>query len=65
MVRITVHLKALDLSRAVEEDYQVNPLFDNPTMNLMKNNKENKTSKTLAKVCLHFAVSPLILTRIM
>uniref|UniRef100_A0A0V0HQR7 Putative ovule protein n=1 Tax=Solanum chacoense TaxID=4108 RepID=A0A0V0HQR7_SOLCH len=64
-IRMTVHLEALDLWEAVEEDYEVTPLGDNPTMNQMKHHKEIKTRKAKAKACLFSAVSPSILTRIM
>ncbi|KAH0679210.1 hypothetical protein KY284_020295 [Solanum tuberosum] len=62
---MTVHLEALDLWEVVEEDYEVTPLGDNPTMNQMKHHKENKTRKAKAKACLFSLVSPSILTRIM
>ncbi|XP_047270435.1 uncharacterized protein LOC107874030 [Capsicum annuum] len=60
-----VHLEALDLWKAVEEDYEVTPLGDNPTVNQMRHHKERKTRKVKAKACLFSAVSPSILTRIM
>ncbi|XP_075080577.1 uncharacterized protein LOC142166063 [Nicotiana tabacum] len=62
-IRMTVHLEALDLWEAVEEDYEVTPLGNNPTINQIKIHKEKKTRK--AKACLFSAVSPSILTRIM
>ncbi|KAH0757857.1 hypothetical protein KY290_021350 [Solanum tuberosum] len=62
---MTVHLEALDLWEVVEEDYEVTPLGDNPTMNQMKHHKENKTRKAKAKACLFSSVSPSILTKIM
>jgi len=64
-IRMTVHLEALDLWEAVEEDYEVTPLGDNPTVNQMKHHKENKTRKVKAKASLFSAVSPSTLTRIM
>ncbi|KAH0678988.1 hypothetical protein KY284_020073 [Solanum tuberosum] len=64
-IRMTVHLEALDLWEAVEEDYKVTHLGDNPIMNQMKHHKENKTRKAKAKACLFSTVSPSILTRIM
>ena len=62
---MTVHLEALDLWGAVEEDYEVPSLGDNPSINQMKINRERKTRKAKAKACLFYAVSPSILTRIM
>ncbi|KAL6314039.1 hypothetical protein AAG906_011774 [Vitis piasezkii] len=60
-----VHLEALDLWEVVEEDYEVPPLVDNPSINQMKIHRERKTRKAKAKACLFSAVSPSILTRIM
>ncbi|RVW46097.1 Retrovirus-related Pol polyprotein from transposon RE1 [Vitis vinifera] len=65
VVRMTVHLQALDVWEAIEEDYEISPLGANPTVAQMKNHKEKKTRKAKAKACLFSAVSPLILTRIM
>ncbi|XP_047268896.1 uncharacterized protein LOC124898867 [Capsicum annuum] len=64
-IRMMVHLEALDLWEAAEEDYKVTPLGDNPTVNQMRHHKEGKTRKAKAKACLFLAVSPLILTKIM
>jgi len=41
-VRMEAYLDALDLWEAVEEDYDVPPLPDNPTMTQIKNHKEKK-----------------------
>ena len=59
------HLEALDLWEAVEEDYEVPPLPNNPTMTQIKSHKERKTKKSKAKACLFAAVSTTIFTRIM
>ncbi|RVW51465.1 Retrovirus-related Pol polyprotein from transposon RE2 [Vitis vinifera] len=64
-IRMAVHLKALDLWETVEEDYEVLPLGDNPSINQMKIHRERKTMKAKAKACLFSTVSPSILTRIM
>nr|CAN63433.1 hypothetical protein VITISV_033829 [Vitis vinifera] len=64
-VRMTVHLQALDVWEAIEEDYEISPLGANPTVAQMKNHKEKKTRKAKVKACLFSTVSPLILTRIM
>ena len=63
-VRMTVHLQALDVWEAIEEDYEISPFGANPIVAQMKNHKEKKTRKAKAKACLFSAVSPLILTRI-
>jgi hypothetical protein len=59
------HLEALDLWEAVEEDYEVPTLPNNPTMTQIKSHKERKTKKSKAKACLFAAVSTTIFTRIM
>ncbi|XP_017416709.1 uncharacterized protein LOC108327526 [Vigna angularis] len=50
---------------AVEEDYEVSPLPDNPTVVQMKNHKERRLRKSKAKSILFTAVSPVIFNRIM
>ncbi|RVX02815.1 Retrovirus-related Pol polyprotein from transposon TNT 1-94 [Vitis vinifera] len=64
-VRMTVHLEALDLWEAIEEDYDVPPLPANPTMAQLKTHKERKTRKSKAKAYLFSTVSSTIFTRIM
>ena len=64
-VRMESYLEALDLWEAVEEDYDVPLLPDNPTMAQIKNHKEKKTKKAKAKACLFAGVSKTIFTRIM
>lgn len=64
-VRMTVHLEALDLWEAIEEDYDVPPLPANPTMAQLKSHKERKTRKSKAKAYLFSTVSSTIFTRIM
>lgn len=63
--RIEAYLEANDLWEAVEEDYEVLPLSDNPTMAQIKNHKERKTRKSKARATLFAAVSEEIFTRIM
>ena len=46
-IRMIVHLEALDLWEAIEEDYEVPPLGDNPSINQMKIHREIKTRKWL------------------
>ncbi|XP_057444967.1 uncharacterized protein LOC130737228 [Lotus japonicus] len=64
-VRMESYLEALDLWEAVEEDYEIDPLPNNPTVAQMKNHKERKTKKAKAKACLFAGVSKTIFTRIM
>ena len=59
-VRMESYLEALDFWEAVEEDYNVPSLLDNPTMAQIKNHKENQESKSkdlfvcwCFKDCLH------------
>ena len=58
-------MEALDLWEAIEEDYDVLSLTDNPTMNQIRIHKEKKTKKAKAKSCLFVSVSQTIFTRIM
>ncbi|RVW34142.1 hypothetical protein CK203_092832 [Vitis vinifera] len=62
---MTVHLQALDVWEAVEENYEVPPLGANPTVAQMKLHKERRTRKAKAKACLFAAVSPSIFIKIM
>nr|BBP47129.1 putative gag-pol polyprotein [Torenia fournieri] len=64
-VRMETYLEALDLWEAVEEDYEIPALPNNPTMAQLKSHKEKKTKKSKAKACLFAAVSSTIFTRIM
>ena len=64
-VRMETYLEAIDLWEAVEEDYEVNPLPNNPTVAQIKSHKEKKTIKYKAKATLFVAVSTTISTRIM
>ncbi|XP_024020485.1 uncharacterized protein LOC112091339 [Morus notabilis] len=64
-VRMETYLDALDLWEAVEEDYEIPALPNNPTMAQIKAQKEKKTKKSKAKACLFAAVSSTIFMRIM
>nr|KYP32864.1 hypothetical protein KK1_046347 [Cajanus cajan] len=59
------YLEAIDLWDVVEEDYQVTPLPNNPTLVQIRRHKERKTKKAKAKLSLFVGVSQTILTRIM
>jgi hypothetical protein len=56
-VKMESYLEALDLWEAVEEDYEVPPPPNNPTMAQMRLHKEKKTKKAKAKSCLFAGVS--------
>ncbi|KAK3438804.1 hypothetical protein EUGRSUZ_C03626 [Eucalyptus grandis] len=64
-VKMTAFLEGHDLWEAVEDDYEIAPLPNNPTMNQIKLRKERTTRKAKAKSCMYAAVSPTIFTRIM
>ncbi|XP_019251087.1 PREDICTED: uncharacterized protein LOC109230005 [Nicotiana attenuata] len=64
-VRMETYLESLDLWEAVEEDYDVHPLPNNPTVAQIKSHKEKKTRKSKAKATLFAGVSATIFTRVM
>ncbi|KAF3635674.1 Beta-glucosidase 11 [Capsicum annuum] len=64
-VRMRIYLQALDLWEAVEDEYEIAPLLDNPTVAQIKTHKERKTRKSKAMTCLFTVVSSNILTHIM
>ena len=49
----------------VEEDYEVHPLPENPTITQIKNHKERKSKKAKARACLFVGVSQMIFTKSM
>ena len=61
-VRMETYLEALDLWEAVEEDYDIPLLPNNPTVAQIKVQKEKKTKKSKAKACLFAVVSSTIFT---
>jgi len=65
VVRMQTYLEALDLCDAVQEDYEVPSLPDNSTMAQIRNNKDRRTRKAKAKMCLFAAISKTIFTRVM
>ncbi|XP_073138739.1 uncharacterized protein [Henckelia pumila] len=64
-VRMEAYLDANDLWKAVEREYDVSDLPENPTMAQIKNQKEKKQRKSKAKAILFTAVSSFVFTRIM
>ncbi|CAJ2664799.1 unnamed protein product [Trifolium pratense] len=59
------YLEANDLWEAVEDEYEIDPLPDNPTVAQIKIHKTKKQRKSKAKSYLFSAVSEAIFTRIM
>ncbi|GAU40892.1 hypothetical protein TSUD_296970 [Trifolium subterraneum] len=59
------YLDASDLWEAVEDEYMIDPLPENPTLAQIKNHKVKKHRKSKAKSYLFSAVSEEIFTRIM
>ncbi|XP_074342450.1 uncharacterized protein LOC141680013 [Apium graveolens] len=59
------YLEALDLWEAVEEDYEIPQLPNNPSAAQIKNQKEKKAMKSKVKACLFAAVSIAVFTRVM
>ncbi|XP_056165624.1 uncharacterized protein LOC130137714 [Syzygium oleosum] len=64
-VKMQAFMEGADLWEAVEEDYEVADLPNNPTINQIRYHKERVTRKAKAKSCLFSAVSSTIFTRIM
>ncbi|XP_010926762.1 uncharacterized protein [Elaeis guineensis] len=64
-VRMQAYLEGCDYWEAVEADYEIASLPENPTLNPIKYHKERTTRKAKAKACLYAAVSPTIFSRIM
>ena len=64
-VRMEMYLDAMDLQEAVEEDYEIIPLLNDPMMAQIKHHKKRKTKKSKAKTYLYVVVSSTIFTHIM
>jgi len=52
VIRMETYLEALDLWEAVEEDYEIQSLPENPTVAQIKSQKEKKMKRSKAKACL-------------
>ena len=61
-VRMETYLDVMDMWEAVEEDYEVPLLPNNPTMAQIKKHKDRKIKKSKAKASLFSAVSSSIFT---
>ncbi|XP_022152365.1 uncharacterized protein LOC111020109 [Momordica charantia] len=64
-IRIQAYMEGCNYWEAIEQDYEIAPLPDNPTMHQIKTHKERVTRKAKARACLYAAVSPAIFNRIM
>ena len=64
-VRMETNLDALDVWEAVEENYEIPTLPNNPTMAHIKAQREKKMKKSKSKACLFATMSLTIFTRIM
>ena len=64
-MKMQVYIEGCDYWEAVEDDYEVAALPDNPTLNQISHHKEIKTRKAKAKAYLYAAVSPTIFSKIM
>ena len=64
-VRMEAYLGGNDLWEAVEDDYEVLPLPNNPTVAQMKHHNERRQRKSKARASLYAAVTSTIFTRIM
>ncbi|XP_016729262.1 uncharacterized protein [Gossypium hirsutum] len=64
-VRMQAYMEGCDYWEAIEEDYEVTLLPNNPTMNQIKMYNERTTRKAKARSCLYALVSPAIFNRIM
>ncbi|XP_038889190.1 uncharacterized protein LOC120079069 [Benincasa hispida] len=64
-IRMQAYMEDCDYWEVIEQDYEIAPLPDNPTIYQIKTHKERVTRKEKARVCLYVAVSPAIFNRIM
>ncbi|XP_016716634.1 uncharacterized protein [Gossypium hirsutum] len=65
VVKMQAYIEGCDYWEVVEEDYDVTPLPNNPTMNQIKMHNERTTRKSKEKSYLYASVSPAIFNRIM
>jgi len=52
IVRMETYLETLDLWEALEEDYEIQSIPENPTVAQIKAQKEKKMKRSKAKTCL-------------
>ena len=63
-MRMETYLQTLDLWKAVEEDYEINPLPNNSTVAQIKSHEKKKTIKSNGNTTLFVVVSTTIFTKI-
>ena len=54
------NLNVLDLWEAVQDEYEIAPLPNNPTMQQIKNHQDREVRKSKAKACLFAVVSQYV-----
>ncbi|KAG8492161.1 hypothetical protein CXB51_009591 [Gossypium anomalum] len=64
VVRMQAYIEGCDYWEVVKEDYEVTPVLNNPTMNLIKMHKGRTNGKAKAQACLYALVSLVIFNRI-
>ncbi|XP_058005419.1 uncharacterized protein LOC131181389 [Hevea brasiliensis] len=64
-IRMEAYLDAIDVWEAVEQEYEIPPLPNNPTVAQIKSHKEKRQRKSKARASLFAAVSSTIFNRIM
>ncbi|XP_038889285.1 uncharacterized protein LOC120079188 [Benincasa hispida] len=64
-IRMQAYMEGCDYWEAIEQDYEIAPLPDNPTIHQIKTHKERVTKKAKARAWLYAVVSPAMFNRIM
>ena len=64
-MKMQVYMEGCDYWEAVEDDYEVAALPDNPTLNQIRHHKEMSNRKSKAKACLYATISSSIFSKIM
>ncbi|KAL4348545.1 hypothetical protein GQ457_17G004780 [Hibiscus cannabinus] len=65
VVRMEAYLDAIDVWEAVDQEYEIPPLPNNPTVAQIKNQKDRKQQKSKAKASLFAVISNSTFNRIM
>ncbi|KAA0039659.1 DUF4219 domain-containing protein/UBN2 domain-containing protein [Cucumis melo var. makuwa] len=64
-IRMQAYMEGYDYWKAIEQDYEITPLSDNPTLNQINTHKERITRKAKARACLYAVMSLAIFNRLM
>ncbi|XP_038902321.1 uncharacterized protein LOC120088957 [Benincasa hispida] len=64
-IRMQAYMEGCDYWEAIEQDYEIAPFPDNPTIHQIKTHKERVTRKAKSRACLYTAVFPTIFNKIM